>query len=145
MDVTSHTMDIYCGDRRRRAARLRKDDGQNCPSSLRPASRPSTSRSPGPWTPVALTPAIDTSRTVLTHFDERDIQPHVRVAAFQPAPPKVVIAAAKEAGFGRSTIYTVQEELKEEVVNTADRRSAGNRWALVTGALASSDPSKSEK
>ena len=53
-------------------------------------------------------------------------------AAGKPVPPKVVIAAAKEAGFGRSTIYTAREELKDEIVNTAGRRSAGNCWRLAS-------------
>ena len=53
-------------------------------------------------------------------------------AAGKPVSPKVVIAAAKEAGFGRSTIYTAREALKDEVVNTGGRRSAGNCWRLAS-------------
>jgi hypothetical protein len=36
------------------------------------------------------------------------------------------------AGFGRSTIYTAREALKDEIVNTAGRRSAGNCWRLAS-------------
>jgi hypothetical protein len=54
-------------------------------------------------------------------------------AAGEPVAPKVVIAAAKEAGFGRSTIYTAREALRDEIVNTAGRRAGGNCWRLASG------------
>jgi hypothetical protein len=61
-------------------------------------------------------------------------------AAGKPVSPKEVIAAAKEAGFGRSTIYTPWEELKDEIVNTAGRRSAGTCWRLASlGAVRTQD------
>jgi hypothetical protein len=46
-------------------------------------------------------------------------------------PPQAVIAAAKEAGFGRSTIYAAREEPRDEIVNTGGRRSTGNCWCLA--------------
>lgn len=53
-------------------------------------------------------------------------------AAGAPVSPKDVITAAKDAGFGRSTIYTAREELKDEIVNTCGRRSRGNCWRLAS-------------
>jgi hypothetical protein len=68
-------------------------------------------------------------------------------AAGKPVAPKVVIAAAKEAGFSRAAVFRARKALREEIVNTDGRRSPVNCWRLASedaAADASTQSARSE-
>ena len=49
--------------------------------------------------------------------------------AGEPLAPQDIVAAAKELGFSRATVFRAREALGAQVRNTAGRRDPNNLWA----------------
>ena len=55
----------------------------------------------------------------------------VLAEAGEPLRPKEVVALAREAGFARGVVYRAREALEGIIVNTENKMSPDNRWALA--------------
>lgn len=59
----------------------------------------------------------------------------------EPVRPREIVDLGKAAGFGRTLIYDVREQLEGEITNTRGRKDSNNMWALPEMVEADADDS----